>query len=157
MAGRVEIVHAMFDGIIHQPVHFFLVDDIAVASRCRKCRPAHATITQQRNLILIGKKLAVSHLADGHSLSAFAGFFLVGRTTVKSRRGSHRTDADYFKEISSIHLFFLVHSLSIYKGKTNSADGPDTSSRRLRNRCSVLRSLPESSVNRGSTGRTEPW
>ena len=116
--SRVEIVHAMFDGIIHQPVHFFLINDVAVATRCRKCRPAHATITQQRHLILIGRELAVGHLADGHFRSAFAGFFLVGRTTVESRCGSHRTDADYFKEISSIHLFFLVHSLSIYKGKT---------------------------------------
>ena len=42
--SRVEIVHAMFDGVIHQPVHFFLIDDVTVTTRCRKCRPAHAAI-----------------------------------------------------------------------------------------------------------------
>ena len=100
--SRVEIGDAMFDGIVHQAVDLFLVDD-GLALRIGRGRPAHAAVAQQRHLVAQGTG-AVCH---------FAGFFLAGcglrrvaRAGGDSRGGG--AGAEYLDEIASFHDYLSL-------------------------------------------------
>lgn len=49
--GGVEIVHPVRNGEIHQPVHRLLVDLVGIGSVTAHGRPAHAAVSEQRNLL----------------------------------------------------------------------------------------------------------
>ena len=67
---RVEIVHAVLDGVVHLAVNHLLVVVVLVFGLRRQ---AHHAIAQQRHLVVTGGVVAVGHLAHGrlHLLLVF--------------------------------------------------------------------------------------
>lgn len=55
----IEIVYAMLDGIVHQPVHPFLVDDTRLL--VAEGELAHTSISQQRHLVAGGRGGSIGH------------------------------------------------------------------------------------------------
>ena len=63
----VEEIHTMLYGIIHKTVHGLLVDDVPIAIGIGYGGPSHASITEQRNLVLAqSRKTTVCHLVCGN-------------------------------------------------------------------------------------------
>ena len=61
----VKEIYTMFYGVIHQFVHPLLVNDIALSLGIGHSRPAHATISEERNLVFTqSRKTAIGHLVS---------------------------------------------------------------------------------------------
>ena len=48
---RIEVIHSVFDGVVYQAVHLFLVDDVSAFLRCGERRPAHTSVAQNGDLV----------------------------------------------------------------------------------------------------------
>ena len=69
---RVEVVHAVLDGIVGQPVDHLLVDFV-VALSCAAFgngRQAHASVAEDGNLVFCRRCRAVRHLIRGNGCGA---------------------------------------------------------------------------------------
>ena len=64
----VEIVYAVLQRIVHQPVYLFLVHHLPLAIGIRHHRPAHTSVAEQRHTV--ARQRPVGHL--------FAGFACIG-------------------------------------------------------------------------------
>lgn len=86
--GGVEIVHPVRNGEIHQPVHRLLVDLVGIGSVTAHGRPAHAAVSEQRNLLARPGIDAESHRI-GRNLSGSGGTVRCG-TALRGAPGQCR-------------------------------------------------------------------
>ena len=73
VSGRsVEVIDTVVDRIIHQLVHFFLVDNVFPVGT-GFLRPAHAAVAQQGNLVSVARIDAVFHLTGRRAVGRIPG------------------------------------------------------------------------------------
>ena len=112
---RVDIIHAVRHGIVHQFVHHLLVYLVALPAE----RQAHHAESQQRHLVARGGTRPDRHLPCGH-FSRFAAsprLPLPGTATIHRRRSGRRTRPEQLEELTASHLLILIllfHTLYLF-------------------------------------------
>ena len=96
----------MLKGVIHQSVHFLLVDFLVhlvalVFHGNLLCRQAHHTETEYRHLVARSRIGAIGHLVLGHfTLGRILGILLGANTRCKSS-GCNSSHSHRFEKLSS--------------------------------------------------------
>ena len=111
----VEIVHAVLYRVIHQSVHRVLIYNVAVAVGRRHCRPAHASVAEQRHAVAF-RRCAVSHFVCRNLACGFSRcrFLRVRRTSVNSRGRCRCADTYNLKEFTPAYVFFFAFHNAVF-------------------------------------------
>ena len=114
--SRIEVVHTMPDGVVHQTVHLLLVDHIPVFRRRRKHGPTHTSVSQYRHPVGRRRYGAVSHLALRHfdGTSVRGPVLFSRRASVESGGGRRRTYPHDLQEIAAVHLIVCMSVVLVH-------------------------------------------
>ena len=106
---RIEIVHSVSYGIVHQLVDRILVDHVPPAVGRRESRPAHTPVAEQRHAIALFVVGTVSHPVgrNGRPGRPTARHRVILRAAAgPSGRSRGRADSHDFQKIAAVH--FLI-------------------------------------------------